>query len=109
MTPEERIEDLERRLEEYHLALGEAIKSRDKLAHDAAWGTVGSMLELSVYFMACLIVLLAVAKSWWWLLAVSALLVLFGPTRAKMNANKDRMEEQAGMAELPDWESRSTY
>jgi hypothetical protein len=109
------IEMLENRLDEYHEHLVDAIRERDEIAVDAAWGVAQALayfqsLVFSAAFgvMAFFAVLefvsrvLAVvmagsvfAVSYWWSL------------RSLVAINRARVEEKEGLARLPEWKSEA--
>lgn len=106
MTTEQRISDLEQRLERYHYALAEAIQQRDRLALDAAWGVhlvlysfagAGTFFYLSkVYF----------ANLGW--LAQTLLGIAFFAAMGAISiwSNNARMKEVERLSKLPEWQRR---
>jgi hypothetical protein len=104
VTPDQRISDLESRLDKYHEWLVEAIQERDRLALDAAWGvhyalyqnltTVGILLASYIAFD---------TKSWWAWIPVAV--ALFASQFFIHGwSNGQRMKEVERLAKLPDWE-----
>ena len=110
------IEQLEYRLDEYHSQLSDAVKERDEVALDAAWGIVqaaadlkalvfGAVIGLIVYTNAKsitsnTIALILGALSWFiaqWILE----------SRWGQKVQSERIKEKEGLPGLPEWKSEA--
>ena len=106
MTTEERINDLEQRLEYYHYALVEAIHQRDRLALDAAWG-----VHLGLYSLAGAAASIYLTRTYFsdlgWLgqtLIGLGFIAVMGAIN--MWSNDARMKEIDRLPKLPEWRRR---
>lgn len=106
MTAEDRIDDLERRLERYHEWLVDSIQQRDRLALDAAWGVHYAFYSALGTIAAIYAVHRYVGDSGWvaGFLFVSALTII--PLVIHIWSNGARMKEVDRLAKLPEWEWR---
>ena len=109
------IETLEYRLDEYHEHLVDAVRERDGLALDAAWGVAQALtyfqsfvfsaatgviafftaLEFVSRVLAFVIAGLIFAVCYWWSL------------RSLVAVNRARIEEKKSLAQLPEWKSEA--
>lgn len=106
MTAEDRIDDLEARLEKYHEWLKDSIEQRDRLALDAAWGVHYALYSVSVTVGAIFAVHYFLGDTGWLVggLTLAALMAI--PTAVHLWSNSQRMEEVGRLAKLPEWEWR---
>jgi len=112
------VEMLEIRLEKYHEYLSLAIKERDELALDAAWGNTQSSVLIAeaignAFLAAVTGYVLAQYVSI--VVAVGVGTVVFfiaqaiGQRRAWAKVNKMRLEEKASLPTLPEWKDAEKY
>jgi hypothetical protein len=100
---EDRIEDLEHRLQTYHDWLVDSIEQRDRLALDAAWG-----VHYALYLALAQILLFGglwyVSDEIGWVGGIIFGLALFGSQLVvHMWSNGARMKEVERLAILPKW------
>lgn len=106
MTAEERIDDLEWRLSEYHEWLVEAIAERDRLAIYAAWG-VHYALYSAIGTVAALYAIHRFVGDSGWLAGILLVVALMTvPMMIHFWSNGARMKEVDRFAKLPDWKPR---
>lgn len=107
MTADQRIDDLELRLSNYHEWLVEAIAERDRLALDAAWG-VHYALYSSLATMVVLVGAYIAFDQRSWLVGLCVGVALLIPQFAiHAWSNGARMKEVDRLAKLPEWEWRA--
>lgn len=104
MTPEQRIADLELRLDRYHEHLADAIAQRDRLALDAAWGVTCVFAGTIPSTIILVIAYVMHADTLWWVAAWVASSVIYWAAWAR--ADRMRMKEIDTLAELPEWDWR---
>lgn len=104
MTPDQRIDDLEWRLSQYHSWLVQSVQERDRLALDAAWGVHFALYyNLAVVFFA--LVLARYADGWpWWAFVLAGVGLFVGQFAIGIWSNGARMKEVDRLAKLPEWE-----
>ena len=110
------VEQLEHRLDEYHLRLTEAVRVRDETALDAAWGIVQALMNLRALVFGFVIGLVTydLAKS---VVSNTISLVLGGlvwffaqwflESRWALKVQSERIKEKDGLAPLPEWKNES--
>jgi hypothetical protein len=103
LTPEEKIYDLEIRLQRYHEALAEAIQERDRLALDAAWGVHYALFSV-VGTPSVIYALHRFFEDGGWVAgALMAGALFLVPMGIHVWSNGERMKEVERLAKLPDW------
>lgn len=105
MTTDQRIDDLEWRLLQYHEWLVASIEERDRLALDAAWGVHNGLFQIIAAVFILINAYFAIDAFPWWVVAVVIGLSQF-PIQAAIHAwsNKGRMKDMDLLAKLPEWE-----
>lgn len=106
MTAEERISDLEWRLERYHSELTVAIQERDRLALDAAWGVHFALYAILATFGATYGISRFFSGDGWYAGFFGVLATLIVPMAVHVWSNGQRMKEVDRLARLPEWNWR---
>ena len=106
VTADEKIADLEQRLEFFHQELAEAIHQRDRLALDAAWGVHLGLYTL--FGLVALLYLLNLLSRYlndlgWFGGVLGAIGLFFALGAISTWSNGARMKEVDRLAELPQW------
>lgn len=105
MTPDQRIDDLENRLDRYHEWLVESIQQRDRLALDAAWGVHYALYSnLAVAALAAGYYIAFDQRSWGAFGVIFVVGLLVSQFAIHAWSNRARMKEVDRLAKLPDWE-----
>lgn len=104
MTPEQRIDDLELRLEKHNAWMREAIVQRDRLALDAAWGVHYGLYSAIGVAVAIFLSRRYLDESGWLADVVTALAIFVIPPVVHVWSNGERMKEVEKLSELPEWE-----
>ena len=109
------VERLEYRLDEFHEHFIDAVRERDELAIDAAWGVAQSVaylvssltsvvLGILTYFIAAEFM----GRFW----SIGAAVLVWGIAswwggRSLLAVNRSRIEEKQSLAKLPEWKSEA--
>lgn len=106
MSADDRIDDLEWRLEKYHEWLTDSIEQRDRLALDAAWGVSGALQQTIAVFMLFYLYDRFVGWSWtyWYGVLALGLAVFLVQMFVWIHSNNARMKEVERLAKLPSWD-----
>lgn len=109
MKVEDRVEELERRLAQYHAQLETAIEQRDKFVLKAAWGSVKGAIICGVFIAA-----IVASKHWFpslgWLAAtgialVAALAALIVAGLVGLYLERIEADNEGKFWRLPRWEA----
>ena len=110
MTAENRITDLEFRLDDYHKWLAHAINERDRLSLDAAWGVHHSLhfhIWVLVEVAAFLTAIKLLSGPTLIITCIAILIVMrFVQGRIHLWSNGERMKEVDSLSKLPEWKCK---
>ena len=102
-TADQRIDDLEARLSDYHEWLVNSIEARDRLAIDAAWGVHSALYSALGTLAAIYEIHRDIGEKGWLgplLIVIACTLV---PFAIHIWSNNERMKEVDRFAKLPEW------
>jgi len=103
MTANERLDELEEHLSEYHELLAESIAERDRLALDAAWGVHGQLYTLIAVFAIIYGFERFIGTRGWMELTGVVIAIVGAQLLVPMWSNSERMKEVDRFARLPEW------
>lgn len=104
--PERRIRDLERRLDEYHAALSEAIEQRDTLALDAAWGILTGGFGAAGLFGTLYFCVTVLSLDNWLGAIIAGLVGLVVYLAVYSWADRGRFQDRKKLSRLPQWKAK---
>lgn len=106
MSADDRIDDLEWRLRQYHEWLTDSIEQRDRLAIDAAWGVHGALYETVAVLVIFYLYDRFIGWSWtyWYGVLGLGLVVFVVQMLTRIQSNNERMKEVERFAKLPSWD-----